>query len=234
MHQHTATELMILEASALFTYDAQQRMRTINEPWDGTAAAPLFFLGRAADGGTICRFRHDVEPEQVEQMTTLAGKESFSDDIRAKPLHFNAYMQWLKGTRSSIGLSYLVPPTLTPAIEVVRVTPENITDFVLTGFEWLQEEVPYVQPCIAVVQAGRIVSTCRSVRIAAGVQEAGVDTHVDFRGNNYALAVVAGWAQMVSAQGNVPIYSTSDDNLSSQRVAAKLGLVYFGTTFTIS
>ena len=49
----------------------------------------------------------------------------------------------------------------------------------------------------------------------------------------YAL-VVAAWAHAIRAEGRTPLYSTSWDNAASQGVARKLGLVIYGTDFSLA
>jgi predicted GNAT family acetyltransferase len=86
----------------------------------------------------------------------------------------------------------------------------------------------------AVVVGGRAVSVCGSVRISDRADEAGVETHPDFRGRGHALAAVWAWAQAVRNSGRVPLYSTSWSNMQSRRVAEKLGLVQYGTVVHVT
>jgi predicted GNAT family acetyltransferase len=75
---------------------------------------------------------------------------------------------------------------------------------------------------------------CGSVRISDRADEAGVETHPDFRGRGHALAAVWAWAQAVRNSGRVPLYSTSWSNMPSRRVAEKLGLVQYGTVVHVT
>jgi predicted GNAT family acetyltransferase len=69
---------------------------------------------------------------------------------------------------------------------------------------------------------------CFSSRTSAYAAEAGVETAPEFRGRGYASAVVTRWAEVVRQSGRRPLYSTSWDNLASQGVAKKLGLILYG------
>jgi predicted GNAT family acetyltransferase len=93
--------------------------------------------------------------------------------------------------------------------------------------------LPCRQPCLAIVDHGRLASLCYSARNTPVAAEAGVDTLEEFRGRGYAPAVVAAWARAVRREGRVPLYSTSWDNLASRSVARKLGLVMYGADFSI-
>ena len=99
------------------------------------------------------------------------------------------------------------------------------------GFsDWI-EELDHIQPCMGVLEEGRVVSICCSVRKSSKGEEAGVDTLASYRGKGYAAHAVTGWAQAVKTKGRIPFYSTSWDNRASQRVGQKLGLIPFGTDF---
>lgn len=94
-------------------------------------------------------------------------------------------------------------------------------------------EVADWQPFIAVVEDGRVVSVCRSVRITPAAHEAGVETLPEFRGKGYARDVVAGWVHAVRSLGSIPLYSTSWENTASQAVARKLQVVPYGADFHV-
>ncbi|MBS4201743.1 kasugamycin N-acetyltransferase AAC(2')-IIb [Bacillus sp. FJAT-49732] len=231
--QLSAHNLMELHVESLFSHDQNKRLRTINEPWPGEAAAPKFFLGRTIEGTNICRFRYDVPAVLIEKLERLSVDELIPRDFHTKPKHFEEYMKLLEGERFTMGPCYLIPNEVTPELKVVSITPENITDYLLDGFEWLTSEIDYVQPCIALLEGRRVVSICRSVRITSRAHEAGLETLTGFRGRGYAAAVVAGWAVAVRELGNIPLYSTFWDNIASQSVARKLGMRFYAVNFTI-
>ncbi|WP_369127476.1 GNAT family N-acetyltransferase [Candidatus Entotheonella palauensis] len=94
--------------------------------------------------------------------------------------------------------------------------------------EWIGDVVQ-CQPFFALIRDGCAVSVCGSVRKTSQAHEAGVETAQDFRGRGYAAAVVSAWAHAVRQIGLIPLYSTSWQNMASQAVARKLGLVPYGT-----
>ncbi|WII35919.1 GNAT family N-acetyltransferase [Paenibacillus thiaminolyticus] len=201
-------------------------------PGPAQPPAPRFFLGRTIEGSALCRIRHDVPEKLVAQLKELCADEPIIRDFRTKPRHCEAYMSLLHGERFTMGPCYLVPD-IVPTRQIVRITRTNSTELLHGGFEWLTSEIDYAQPCIALVRDNRAVSICRSVRIASGAHEAGLETLDNYRGKGYAGAVVAGWAQAVREMGAWPLYSTLGENQSSQRVARKLALSLYGVNFTI-
>ncbi|WP_066951337.1 GNAT family N-acetyltransferase [Microtetraspora fusca] len=70
-------------------------------------------------------------------------------------------------------------------------------------------------------------------RTRAGA-EAGTWTDPAFRGRGYAAATTAAWAGLLSADCPHLFYSTSADNLSSQRVAGRLGLRAIGRLWKLT
>ncbi|TMV46251.1 kasugamycin N-acetyltransferase AAC(2')-IIb [Paenibacillus mesophilus] len=229
----TAQELMVLHAEAMFTYDRNMRLRTVNEPWPGESPAPRFFMGRTMEGSALCRFRYDVPETLVEQLNKLCADEPVIRDLRTRPKHFDAYMSLLQSDRYTMGPCYRVPDETVPNAQVVSITRDNRDEYLHGGFEWLKSEIDYAQPCMALVNENKAVSICRSVRISPGAHEAGLETLNEYRGRGYAAAVVAGWAMAVREIDGIPLYSTSWDNLSSQSVARQLALSVYGVNFTI-
>ena len=110
------------------------------------------------------------------------------------------------------------------------VTAVRVTDLsALRGpFAWIAEEYTERQPVAAVLQEGEAVAVCCSSGNAPMAAEAGLRTLEAYQRRGYAAAVVAAWAAAVRASGRLPLYSTSWDNLASQGVARKLGLVLYG------
>jgi len=120
-----------------------------------------------------------------------------------------------------------------PARPTLAVTEAN-ADVLRGGFEEFVEELHSAQPFVAVLEGGRAVSVCRSVRVTAAAHEAGVETLPAFRGKGYARDVTAGWALMVRSAGAAPLYSTSWENSASQSVARKLRLVQYASDFHVT
>ena len=99
--------------------------------------------------------------------------------------------------------------------------------------DW-RADVPLSQPFIVVVDSGRAVALCCSVRITSAAHEAGVETLPESRRSGFAARAVAAWARAVSALGALPLYSTSTDNVASQGVARRLGMHRFGFDFHVT
>jgi hypothetical protein len=208
----------------------------LNEPWDGTVPAPRFFLGRTIDGKILCRYGHDLSGGLVEQLESLSADENPAIDVTEKPKHFDEYLKILGAEKFDAGPGFLIPPGIgnPDGFSLVRITGENIRDYSLEGFEWLPDEIDAVQPCAAFIYEGRLVSQCRSVRVSPAAHEAGLETISAFRGKGYASLVTAEWARAIRERGALPLYSTSWKNTASQKVARKLGLAFYGNTFSIS
>ena len=90
------------------------------------------------------------------------------------------------------------------------------------------------QPYLAIIEDSQAVSICRSVRLSSRAHEAGVDTLTGYRRRGYAMSVVAAWALAVRALNRIPLYSTSWDNVASQGVARRLGLVQYGVDYHVT
>jgi predicted GNAT family acetyltransferase len=117
---------------------------------------------------------------------------------------------------------------------LLQAIAETNAEMLRGGFEELISELPAWQPFLAIVEEGRAVSVCRSVRITPAAHEAGVETLPDFRGKGYAKDVVAGWARAVRSLGAIPLYGTTWENTASQAVAKKLGLATYGFDFHVA
>jgi len=219
---------------ALYTSDLNTDLLTVNEPWDNSEPASKFFLGRTFDGHHVSKFRFDIPDEIREKINALCQKEP--KNIKANPQYLGKYLGLLKDNDFSISLCYYIPQDFignNGSTIVSHITRNNIDTLDYEGFSWLTKEIDYVQPCIGAIVDNKIVSLCYSVRISSKAYEAGVDTLEEFRGNGYALDVVAAWASAVRAKGILPLYSTLIENAASQRVAQKAGLYNYGIGFAV-
>ena len=73
-----------------------------------------------------------------------------------------------------------------------------------------------------------------AARISDIGAELGVATAKAFRGRGYATAAVAGCSKLPTLQSRELFYSTDGSNVSSQRVAARLGLGSLGASLRLS
>lgn len=229
-------QLLQLQVDALFTHDPHGRIRDVNEP--GGDRAPRFFFGRTR-GGNIWRCRDDLAEEIVRELERLACAEPIRDDLRAQPRNIDAFLAALRadGESASIesGPAYRFPDELPLPATITRITRSDL--HLLRLMAWDLDETAREfegrEPRLAVIEDGVAVSLCYSVRLTDRAAEAGVVTVEAYRGRGYAAAVVAGWAHAVRAGGRIPLYSTSWDNLASQAVARKLGLVQYGIDLSL-
>ncbi|MBV8860025.1 MAG: GNAT family N-acetyltransferase [Acidobacteria bacterium] len=229
-------ELLNLHARALFTHDARGRLLSVNEPWPGAAAAPRLFFGRTR-AGNLWRLRADLPDALAAELEALCADEPKGAELVDVPRHADAYVRLL-GAHAPVrgieaGPAYRFEECPEPSRAVLAVTEAN-AEVLRGGFEDFLEELPFAQPFVAVVEEGRAVSVCRSVRVTQAAHEAGVETLPGFRGKGYAPDVTAGWARLVRSKGAAPLYSTSRENTASQSVARKLCLVQYATDFHVT
>jgi RimJ/RimL family protein N-acetyltransferase len=225
---------MELQAETLFTHDPLGRICETNEP--GARPAPRFFLGRTRHGN-LWRFRGDLPGGVIRRLDALASSEPVTADLREPPVHLAGFREALgehgQVRDSSSGPAYRFPDDIRQLGSVVHLTEAHAALFT-DRFEWLIREVSMVQPCVAVVSEGIAVSVCFSARFGPRAAEAGVETREGFRGRGFATRAVAGWAIAVRELGRLPLYSTSWENLASQGVARRLGLVLYGADLSLT
>jgi GNAT acetyltransferase len=225
----SSLELMHLHVQALYVHDEHERITAINQ-WDG-GSVPRFFLGRTATGN-VWRFRADMPDALINAITALCLEET--RNVSQEPKHKDKYSQLLSSheaiTQVRQGPVYWCARAITPSVQPVAMTEANA--YLLEGGlgAWLPD-VAHRQPFIVVVEDGKAVSVCASVRITDAAHEAGVETLPAYRQKGHAASAVAGWTQTLLAKKIIPLYSTSWENIGSQSVAKKVGFEFFGTDF---
>ncbi|MCY4392291.1 MAG: GNAT family N-acetyltransferase [Chloroflexi bacterium] len=232
----TERDWLELHIRALFVHDDRSRIATLNA-LDG-GRAPRFFLGRTPDGNRW-RNRDDVPDAVAVQLEALCEDEPAPADPREPPLHDADYRQVL-ATHAPIpevwaGPAYRFPVDLPPPIDgVVRLTASTAALLRDGDLEPWLEDIGQSEPLMALVQDGRAVSICGSVRITPEAHEAGVETSAAARGHGFAVAVVKAWASAVRELGAEPLYSTSWENTASQAVARKLRLIPYAADYWLT
>jgi RimJ/RimL family protein N-acetyltransferase len=229
-----ARELIRIQAEALFTHDARGRISRVNEP--GGARAPRFFLGRTAEGSEW-RFRDDLDDAICRDIEAACRREPLGDEYLGAPYGLPIFEEMLARDapiqRTEAGPAYRFPLELPTPANTVVVSSAN-ADVLRPHLEPWLPDVAQQRLLVAYVRDGHAVSVCGSVRDHPRAHEAGVDTAPEFRGHGYAVHAVAAWAEAVRQLGRIPLYSTSWQNVASQAVARKLGLVRYGTDLHIT
>jgi len=227
-------ELLDAHARALFTHDARGRLLSVNEPWSQGSPAPRLFFGRTR-AGNLWRLRADLPEGLAEELEALCADEPSGAGLSGAPRHADAFVRLLGADAGGVwaGPAYRFEEYPEPSRAVLAVTQAN-AEVLSGGFEDWVDELRTAQPFVAVLEGGRAVSICRSVRITAEAHEAGVETLPLFRGRGYAPDVTAAWARLVRSAGAAPLYSTSWENAASRSVAKKLRLVQYAADFQVT
>ncbi len=200
-----------------------------------------FFLGRTRDGN-FCHVASDVPVKVADQLRALVAEEPVSSAPEGLPEHAAAYAEVFAQAepvqRQWLGPAFHFPRQVRtvdpgPAGVAVQVTPDNIHLLQPAHVDWIADVGPGDPVCLLQVQQTP-VAVCYSAAKSSIAHEAGVETVVAHRGHGYALAIVSAWAQAVRGLGVEPLYSTSQDNVASQAVAARLGLIPIGMDFHLS
>ena len=232
-------ELMDIQINTLFRTNAAGRLLCVNEPGPAEACppAPRFFLGRTREGN-LWRFRADLPPELVRELDELCRNEPVVSDLRTPPRQTAAIRAVLTRTApvrsEEQGPAYWIAEDRPAPANAVLITPVNLELLRANFADWLKPPPYYeLRPAAVAVVDDQAVAICCCVRVPGRATEAGVETVPAYRRKGYAAAAVALWAAAVRRLGILPLYDTSWENLASQRVAAKLGMVCYGEDWSI-
>jgi hypothetical protein len=131
------------------------------------------------------------------------------------------------------GPSYIFPNEMNPPSGIVTVSLEQVSALVgpLARFA---PRLRGDQPCMAVLEDGVVLSLAYTWRWTSRAAAVGVYTLEGYRGSGYAAAVVAAWGQAVQRTSRLPLYGHAWDNVASQAVTRRLGLVLIGDEVNLS
>ena len=237
MREHVSDrELMKIQVEVLFTQDENRHLRHINAPIGDAEPAPRFFFGYTNEG-SICKFLHDLPDNVIAQLKEVATAESMLINPQKIPSGHRQFKEILQShapiERIWVGPAYRFPEHIAPPTNIVHLSRANAK--LLNGdFTEMVSELNSSYPYLAIIEDSKAVSICRSVRLSSRAHEAGVDTLVGYRRRGYATSVVAAWALAVRALNRIPLYSTSWDNVASQGVARRLGLIQYGVDYHVT
>ncbi len=224
--------------------DALGRLVRVRKPDGGTA--PWLVLATSRES-CIAAVRSDVPHEVAAGLSAAAAQASPSsaDEDEIVERCGRLLEETLGRVSLSSGPSYLIPPSVTFISDAVSEARLHLSDGNDIGAlrdaspdgggwspdEWRQLLEGTLGPWAIATIDREVAAICHSARLALRGAEAGVWTHERFRGRGLAAAVTAAWASLLAPTGRLLFYSTSADNLSSQRVAARLNLRQIGSTW---
>ena len=226
-------DLAISRVATLHRHDSRGRLVQVNQ-WDGGTPA-RFTLMRTADN-VVCRFRADVPDELADTLEKLCSQEPTGQELGKLPVHYQRYRALLSAHAPvevvSAGPVYIFTQNVAGRQDPILIG-ENNAYLLRGGLEDWIPDVPHRKPFMAMVEDGHAVAVCASVRISAAVHCAGVETRPEYRHRGHAVNAAAGWGRAVRVLGATPFYSTSWENLASQRVAQRLGLTMVAVDFSM-
>jgi hypothetical protein len=236
--------LLGIEIDTLWSSDTRGRLVVSREP-DGRAA-PLLVVA-VSDEGRAVAVGADV-PDRIAFELEAAVDRAPSAPPGLPHASIDGCEQLLSSAfgpvQRSSGPSYLAPPgtSFKSATVVHRSTDDDAESLRERNTErtgWSDEDWGSLLdgtfgPWAIATIAGNVIAICHCARLTDQGAEAGVWTDPDFRGRGHAAAVTAAWVSLLAPSGRHVFYSTSADNTSSQRVAARLGLRPIGWLWQLS
>ena len=222
-----------LHLATAFVFDGEHRITSTREPNPSLSVRFVLARGASSVGWAV---RTDVNAEVAPELDELAASEPVhAGNWEAPPVHAERYQELLAMDFAEVdaGPLFEFPPDLVAPADIVSVTTER--DLATHFHGWVAGEISNGRaPVMAIAEGGEPVSICFSARRSNTAAEAGVDTAERFRRRGYAARVTAAWALALRARRMTPLYSTSWTNAASLGVARKLGLITYGSVWTMT
>ncbi|WP_339300225.1 GNAT family N-acetyltransferase [Paenibacillus sp. FSL R5-0623] len=217
--------MLKIQVSTLYIINEQQRLLSINEP--GGGQAPALFIGMTSAGSLI--YYHEQFPPDL--MDELSKDCELPLDI---PKLIRKVETFEPVNHVWMGPVYAFPEISDEWNQKVQLIGQEQRYLLAEHFSELTDHLHEKSPVAAYVIGDSAVAVCCSARVSLHGAEASLYTAPGYRGHGYAAETVKCWQYYVKERGRMPIYSTSWDNLASQHVARKLGLIQFGVDFSIT
>ena len=223
-----------LHLATAFVFDGEHRITETREP---NPELPVRFVLARGAGSVAWAVRTDVNAAVAAELDELAASESphAGGDWQTPPKHAERYEELLAMDFAEVvsGALFEFPAELVAPSDIVEVRTERE---LATNFHgWVHGEISNGRaPVMAIVEDGAPVSICFCARRSNAAAEAGVNTAERYQRKGYCARVTAAWALAVRARRMTPLYSTAWTNDASLGVARKLGLVTYGSTWTMT
>lgn len=239
----TDLELLEIELDTIWVTDARGRLLADREPH---RPAPHIVIAASNDGRIAAVGSH--VPDELATELRAAALSDTQSDAGQPPVGLARCVRLLEDAvgvvEASSGPSYVIPiGTAHASAAAIKsssdATVEDLRKMNPRGANWKSKEWNSLidgalGPWAMATSEEQIIAICHSARLTKRSAEAGVWTDPDHRAQGHAAAVTTAWASLLAGGGRVLFYSTSSDNASSQRVAARLKLRPIGWMWRLS
>lgn len=221
-------------------------MESENDPC--RTEAPLLWLG-GCNSANLWSINAIVGDTSASHLDSLLQSEPPLVDVDHLPKHIDRYLKLLSEDGTTpvcrMGLTYELPSCLAVESDVQLVASDSEDGLrleaalTLHGMPDQLMQLGFLdvsdlwRPWCAVVVGDEVASLAFAARLSNDGADIGVVTVPEFRGRGYAAAVTAGWTRLTALGSRRLFYSTDKTNLSSQRVASRLGLRLIGATCSL-
>jgi hypothetical protein len=240
-------ELRAIQFQTVFVLERPGRILTTNDP--DRSPAPRFALFGCISGN-IYGARADVADSIATQLMDLAGSESpFCNQLGA-PRHLDRYIELLSCTapvsQPHLEMTYVLPHDVAYHHDVRLICSDSregqelratlATKGIPAGLAEMRftDVSAFWDPWCVALHNAEVASVAFAARLSETGASLGLATSPGLRGRGYAAAATAGWARMPALRSRALFYSTSQTNISSQRVVARLGLRFLGASLELS
>ena len=236
-------ELLAIQFQTMFVFERPARILTLNDP--DRSPAPRFALVGCASGN-IYGVRADVSDGIAAQLMDLAASEPPFFDRLGTPRHLDRYIRLLSYDtlvpQPGLEMSYVLPNDIAYRHDVQLICSESLegqelrtilaTKGIPTGLAKMRfaDVSEFWEPWCVALHHTDVASVAFAARLSETGASLGLATSPELRGRGYAAAATAGWARMPALRSRALFYSTSQTNISSQRVIARLGLRFLGAS----
>jgi hypothetical protein len=240
-------ELLAIQFQTAFVLERSGRILTTNDP-DRSPAPRFAFFGCAS--GNICGVRADVADGIAAQLMVLAASEPPFFDRLGTPRHLDRYIELLSYdapvSRPGLEMSYVLPNDIVYQHDVRLTCSESLegqelramleTGGIPAGLAKMRfaDVSDFWDPWCVALHDAEVASVAFAARLSETGACLGLATSPELRGRGYAGAATAGWARMPALRSRALFYSTSQTNISSQRVIARLGLRFLGASLGLT
>ncbi len=234
--------LLEIDLATTFVLCGGGRFERENDP-DRSVGPRVAFLG--CPEGNVYAVRRDVPDRLAGDILALASEEPPWGEQAHPPACLAALIDLLGAEEASPGLIYFLPHAVRFA-HAARIVGGGTTDGDLLavdverrgwspslrdmGFTGVGDLWP---PWCATLDGEVIASLAFAARLGDAGAEIGVATAPEFRHRGFAAAATAAWSSLPTLENLALFYSTQKANISSQRVAARLGLRRIGASLRI-